>query len=334
MRRRLHWTGRLGWRRALSLLWLLALGAAAALAGLLPDYYLTPDLLHSNAPPLTSGHWLGTDPLGQDVWAALLYGTRTALLVSLPAAGLAAGLGTGLGLLAGYWGNTRLRFALAHWLAAGCAAVSYCLFEVPGTGLAAAWWPLALGSAMLLLGKLLLRLQFLRRRPALPLDGLLLAAITLLAAVPRLLLVLAVAAAFEPTLAGLVVLLTLTSWTQTARLVRAEVQRARRLPFLDAAHMAGLPPWRIMWYHLLPNTWLPIITALPLSIAALIALETTLSFLGVGLPPEVPSWGRLLALSRLAPSSWWLLVFPSVCLLTTTLALRHLLPTSKSYSLK
>ena len=150
--------------------------------------------------------------------------------------------------------------------------------------------------------------------------------ITLLAAVPRLLLVLTVAAASEPTLWGVVLLLTLTSWPQAARLVRAEVSRVRQLPYLEAATAAGLPPWRVIWHHLLPNVWGPVATTIPLSIATLIALETTLSFLGVGLPPDIPSWGRLLAFSRIAQGSWWLLVFPGFCLLATTLSLRQLLP--------
>ena len=107
------------------------------------------------------------------------------------------------------------------------------------------------------------------------------------------------------------------------------MRRVRRLPYMEAAYAAGLPPWRIIRHHLLPNTWRPVITTIPLSIAILIALETTLSFLGVGLPPEVSSWGRLLALSRIAPSSWWLLLFPAFCLLTTTLSLRQILPGSK-----
>jgi len=328
MRRWLKWIQRLGWRRSVAILWLLVLLVAAIRSCLLPDRNLTPDLLNSNAPPFTSGHWLGTDPLGQDVWTLLLYGARTALLVSLPTAGLAIGLGSGLGLVAGYWSDTRLRFALSYWLTGACSATAYILFQASNTA-AMVWWPLVLLAAALLLGKVLSGIPYLRRQLAVPIDKILLAAITLLAALPRLLLVLAVAAAFEPSLLGLVALLTFTSWTQPARLVRAEVIRVSQLPYLEAAHTAGLPAWRIIGYHLLPNAWGPIITTLPLSIAVFITLETTLSFLGVGLPPETPSWGRLLALARLAPSSWWLFVFPGFCLLATALSLRQLLSSGR-----
>ncbi|HEX8427774.1 ABC transporter permease [Hymenobacter sp.] len=311
------------------MLWLVLLGIAATLANLLPAPYLAPNLPNSNVPPLTPGHWLGTDPLGQDVAATLIYGARTALLVSLPAAIISAGLGAGIGLLVGYWGNTQLRFARAYWLTVSCAVLAFTLVKAHGAGTMALWWPLVLSITAFLLGQLLLRFQLLRRTMAVPLDWLLQVAVALLAAIPRLLLVLAVAAAFKITFVSLVLLLAFTSWTQPARLVRAEVRRVGQLLYLEAARAAGLPPWQVMRYHVLPNVLQPVITGLPLSIATFIALETTLSFLGVGLPPEVPSWGRLLALSRFASSSWWLLLFPTICLLATTLSLRQLLLISK-----
>jgi len=318
----------LGWGRRLAILWLTLLVLAASWSCFLPSQALAPDLLNSNEPPLTAGHWLGTDPNGQDVWTSLLYGGRTALLVSLPAAVLTTGLGTGIGLLAGYWGNKQLRFSLSYWVSIFCSIVSYALFTPQSNGITAAWWPFLLITLAVIAGKSLRHYSFFQHQVAVPLDRLVLAGISLLAALPRLLLVLAVASAFEPTLFSLVLLLTLTSWPQSARLVRAAVSRVQQLPYMEAAHSAGLSPWRIIRYHLLPNTWGPVLTTLPLSIAGLISLETTLSFLGVGLPPETPSWGRLLALSRLAPSSWWLLLFPGLCLLATTLSLRQILPIS------
>ncbi|WP_022822264.1 ABC transporter permease [Hymenobacter norwichensis] len=321
-----------GWQQWLAVTWLGLLLLAAVGAGLLPEQYLAPDLLHTSAPPLTPNHGLGTDPLGQDVGMVLLFGARVALCVSLPAALLAAALGTLLGLLAGYWGNQRLQLPACYWLSGFLAAACYVLVTVPSHGLVVWWWPLALGAVAILVGRFLSCITGLRKPIAFPADWLLLTLITLLAALPRLLLVLTVAAASEPTFWGLVVLLTLTTWPQSARLVRAEVQRVRQLPYLEAATAAGLPPWRIVRHHLLPNVWGPIATTIPLSMAALIALETTLSFLGVGLPPEIPSWGRLLAFSRVAPDAWWLLALPGLCLLATTLSLRQLLPVNKQRS--
>ncbi|WP_375437584.1 ABC transporter permease [uncultured Hymenobacter sp.] len=222
-----------------------------------------------------------------------------------------------------------MRFALAYWLAISCAVAGFTLFKAPQASIAAVWWPLMLSATALLAGRFLVRFHILRRPVALPLDWLMQTAIVLLAAIPRLLLILTVAAAFKVTQLSLVLLLAFTSWTQPARLVRAEVRRVRQLSYFEAARAAGLSSWHIMRNHLLPNVLQPVLTGLPLSIAAFIVLETTLSFLGVGLPTEIPSWGRLLALSRFASSSWWLFLFPTICLLATTLSLRQLLLLNK-----
>jgi peptide/nickel transport system permease protein len=139
-----------------------------------------------------------------------------------------------------------------------------------------------------------------------------------------LVLVLALAAVQDASLLGLFVLLTLTYWPESAQLIRAELLRVRALPYIEAAKALGLSGGQILWRHALPNAWRTVRTAFPLSLSALIALETTLSFIGVGLPAEMPSWGRTLAAARLDPTAWWLIVFPAVALASTTLALRQL----------
>lgn len=317
-----RWSRRLGWG------WLALLVAAALSADLLP-LPAFPDLLRANAAPLTSGHLLGTDSQGHDVLGDLIYGARTALLVSVPATLLATALGIVLGGGAGFWGNTGLRFPLAGWLTGGVAAVLYGVFGPDASGGLASWWPLLLLAASSAGSHVFARQHWLQRPISLPLDAGVSAAIVVLAAVPRLVLVLIVAAATESNAVTLTVLLTLVSWPTPARLMRAETRRIRQLPYLEAGQALGLPTYRLLRRHVLPNSWRVLRTSLPMNLAVLIGLETTLSFLGVGLPPELPSWGRLLAASRLAPSSWWLTVFPVAVLLLTALALRQLLPATK-----
>ncbi|WBA40433.1 ABC transporter permease [Hymenobacter canadensis] len=318
-----RWSQRLGWS------WLLLLVAAALLADLLP-LPAFPDLLHTNAPPLTAGHPLGTDPQGHDVLGSLIYGARTVLLVSVPATLLATALGMALGGAAGFWGNTGLRLPLATLLAGGVAALLFVVAGAPATSSLAAWWPVLLLSASILANRLLFRKKWLQQPVALPIDTWVSAAIVALAALPRLVVVLVVAAATEPSTLTLTALLTLVLWPVPARLMRAETRRIQQLPYLEAARALGLPTYSILLHHVLPNSWRVLRVSLPMNLAVLIGLETTLSFLGVGLPPELPSWGRLLAASRLAASSWWLIVFPAVALLFTALALRQLLPAPKA----
>ena len=126
---------------------------------------------------------------------------------------------------------------------------------------------------------------------------------TALDAIPRLVLVVALAAGTGVSGPGLLALLTLTAWPHPARLVRAQMLRVRALPFIEAARAGGVPTGRIWWRHALPHALQPLRTALPLSLADLLGLESTLSFLGLGLPPDVANWGRLLATVRAETSA-------------------------------
>lgn len=311
--------------------WLLLIASVALLAPWLPLPF-SPDSVDLNSiaqPPFlppndatTSRHWLGTDGFGRDVLTALVYGARTALLVSLPAAFAATVLGTFLGSAAGFWGNSGLRIPIVYWLMGGLLFLGLVEFDSEFTSI---WWSLPLGlAAVAVISNPLMHISILRRSWAFPTDRLVLGAASLLASVPRLVLILALAAVQDSSLIGLFLLLTLTYWPEPAHLVRAELLRVRALPYIESARAIGLSGGQILWRHALPNAWRTVRTAFPLSLSALIGLETTLSFLGVGLPPEMPSWGRTLAAARLDPTAWWLVVFPAFALAGTTLALRQL----------
>ena len=214
---------------------------------------------------------------------------------------------------AGFWGN-KLRLPWPLVAAAGSGA--WWTLNLPGAALA-----VALGAGLTL--RLLLRS---RRQPAgpagcpLPLDALVLSTAATLDTVPRLVLVLVLAATTSLTGLGLALLLACTAWPGPARLVRAQMLSVRAQPFVEAARAAGLPAGRVWWRHALPLAVQPLRTALPLSLAGLLGLESTLSFLGVGLPPEVASWGQQLATVRHDSSLWWAFCFPAALLCLSMLS--------------
>jgi peptide/nickel transport system permease protein len=299
--------------------WLVALGLLAVLAPVLPLPYQpsVPDLAHlAEGPSGATRHWLGTDPQGRDVLSGLVFGARTALFLTLPAALLAAAVGGIAGGAAGFWGN-RLRINLMSGVLAATVVVAALahsvVVAVVGGGLVVVLWAgarIARRSIML---------------PA-PLDSLVLGAATGLDTVPRLLLVLALVARGGLSAVALGLVLGLTSWPGPARLVRARMLAVRAQPFVESARASGLAPFRVWWHHALPHALRPLQTALPLSIAGLLGLESTLSFLGVGLPPEVASWGQQLAAARQAPQAWWAILFPALMLATTILSMHFLAP--------
>jgi peptide/nickel transport system permease protein len=300
-------------------------------AGFHPNFL---DLSHVYQPPFASdAHWLGTDQLGRDVWANLLYGCRTAFLVAVPVMVLALVLGTGLGMAAAWFGNKRLHFSLAAALSGALwlFAVWFYVFYRPEfssetgrqvAGLLRFGWLAGISGVAFLLNRLLKTLPFLAQKLPLPLDELLLKTMEVLASVPRLILVLSFAALLSPGIANVVLLLMLTYWIGPARLARAETLKIKQLPYIEAAQASGLPVWQILGRHILPNAAAPLVTAFCFGLSGLLGLEATLSFLGIGLPPETPSLGRMLAGARLNPDAWWLVLFPALLLCFTILAVQ------------
>jgi oligopeptide transport system permease protein len=111
------------------------------------------------------------------------------------------------------------------------------------------------------------------------------------------------------------------AWTTAARVVRASVIEARQQDYVQAARMLGAGHRRIIVRHILPNAMAPAIVVLTITMGALIALEATLSFLGIGLKPPSVSWG--VAISDAQPrlrQAWWPLMWPSTFLALTVLA--------------
>jgi len=304
----------------LAISWLLLLLVIGLLAPWLPLPYpaATPDLLHMATPP-SPPHYLGTDPLGRDVLAGLVAGARRLVLLSLPAVGLATLVGAIAGSAAGFWGDKQLRLPLASagWL------------------LAAGWWLAALPARVLVVSILLAiagaaswyssrQAAGGRRTFPLPLDSLVLGATALLGAVPRLILLVALAAGPPLGSVQLLSLLALVAWPETARLVRAQMLRVRVQPFIEAARASGLPAWRVWLRHALPHACLPLFSFAPLSLAGLVGLENALAFLGVGQAPDQVSWGSLLTTVRQDPTAWWVAAAPGLALLCTLLALQQL----------
>jgi len=142
-------------------------------------------------------------------------------------------------------------------------------------------------------------------------------------AVPRIFLVLAAIAVGHPlSVVPLALLLGLTGWFATSRLVRAEVLSLRERTFVEGARALGVGPWRTIWRHVLPGTSAVVVVAAALGVANVMLLEAGLSFLGVGVQPPVPSWGNMIADARdqLATAPWASL-FPGIAITGVVVAL-------------
>ncbi len=222
----------------------------------------------------TWSHPLGTDDLGQDLLARMLYGGRISLAVGVTAMLIAISIGTLVGAGSGYVGG----------------AVDHALMRVTD----------------------------------------------LFLSLPSLPLLLLIVYLFRDTLkktlgpeAGLFVMIVAVigglRWMPVARLVRAQFLSLREKEFVEAARSLGAPPLRQVVRHILPNAMGPVIVAGSLDVAAAIIAESTLSFLGLGFPPDIPTWGRLLfdAKDNLDFAPHWA-IFPGTAIFLTVLAINYI----------
>ncbi len=142
-----------------------------------------------------------------------------------------------------------------------------------------------------------------------------------LLAIPRLVLLLVIASLWGPGLAVVITVLGLTGWMSVMRLVRADVQGVRALAYVEGAHALGVPSWRVLRRHVLPNAMGSALVAITLGVGNAILLESGLSFLGLGIQPPASSWGNMIAGGRewllVAP---WIALAPGVLLVITVVA--------------
>ena len=205
-------------------------------------------------------HFFGTDQLGRDVFARIVYGTRYSLIIGVGsvAVGLVVGLITGS--LAGFYGGM---------------------------------W-----------------------------DQLVMRANDILYSIPNIMLAVVIVQVLGTSVFSLVIALSISSATSFAKITRAAVMTIRGQEYVESAYAMGLPTWKIILKHIIPNCLSPIIVQVTLAIGSNIIAASSLSFLGVGVPIPTPEWGTMLSDGRqYIRSEPWMCVFPGIAIMLTVLAL-------------
>jgi peptide/nickel transport system permease protein len=152
-------------------------------------------------------------------------------------------------------------------------------------------------------------------------DGILMRLVDTMLSFPKLVLLITVVALFEPSLTIVVLVLGLTLWPSSARIVRGEVLSVREREFIQAARALGLSAPRIIFRHILPNVMGPVIVAATLGIGNIILIEAGLSFLGLSVQSSVPTWGVMIRDGReYMIQAWWVATFPGLAIVFTVVA--------------
>lgn len=215
-------------------------------------------------PPSTE-HLFGTDKLGRDVFARVLYGGRMSIIIGIIGSISGSIIGMVLGCIAGYFG-----------------------------------------------GKI---------------DSLLIRTSEIFQTFPQMILILIIVSVMGQGVRNLIFIFSITGWMTTFRMIRNEFLTLREETFVEVSKAFGMSDVSIMFKQILPNTLSPIIVATTINIAGFILAEAGLSYIGLGVPSSVPTWGNILNAAKtidIITNNWWLWLLPGLVLSIFVLAINFL----------
>lgn len=274
-------------------------------------------------------HWLGTDRLGRDVASGMIHGSRISLMVGFISIIFIFIFGVSLGMLSAYnrqFGFGLNLFQIISILLTLVIGLFYLIFEFQFSNYN--WFSII--GIVVFIGFLIALMYYLGnqmnglKKYAISLDLILMKVIEARKSFPGMFLFLALTGIFAlPSIWNVIFVISLLGWTEFARHARVETMSVLETNYITSARILGLSGFRILFKHVLPNI-LPTLWVLAcFGVAGSILIESTLSYLGIGLPTETVTWGKMMAEGR-NMQSWWMVVFPGLAIFSIIFSLNIL----------
>ena len=247
------------------LCFLIFLVLAAIASGFIYDY--DTDIIQINMSQAlqhpSAEHWFGTDSLGRDIFARVLYGARYSLVIGVGSVGIGLIVGVALGAIAGFYGGI--------------------------------------------------------------IDQIIMRIVDVFYSIPNIMIAVVIVSLLGTSTVNLLIALSFTCATSFTRIARAAVMTIRDQEYVESAYALGLPTWKLIIKHIIPNCLSPIIVQVTLLIGTTIIAASSLSFLGIGVPQPAPEWGAMLSEGRQhIRDASYICIVPGLAIMFTVLALNLL----------
>jgi len=247
------------------IVFIISLVAVSFISGIIYDYdndVIAINMANALQPP-NGQNWFGTDHLGRDIFARLLYGARYSLLIGVGSVSIGLVIGVTLGALAGFYGGI--------------------------------------------------------------VDQVIMRVVDVFYSIPNIMIAVVIVSLLGTSTMNLLIALCFTCATAFTRIARASVMTIRDQEYVEAAYNLGIPTWKIILKHILPNCLSPLIVQVTLLIGNTIINASSLSFLGIGVPSPAPEWGAMLSEGRAQMrTASYICVIPGIAIMLTVLALNLL----------
>lgn len=285
-----------------------------------------------NVTSLYHRHWLGTDLLGRDILAGIIWGSWVALRIGVLAMLLTIIIGTFFGYLSGYVGDGGMKVRPIV-LIISCMVIAIGIFYLSFGGVLIKLFAAAI---------ILVALSFLiyksdsdtysSKLVSIPFDLIVMRFIEIFKSIPDVFLILVlIGIVRQPSITNVIFIIAIVRWPSVARFVRAEILKTKEEQFIESARALGLSSFKIFKDHVLPLSISPVIIASAFGVSTAILLESTLSFLGIGIPLDQVTWGSMLNEARQNFSLWWLAIFPGLMIYLTIFLFNSLGDTVSEY---
>jgi peptide/nickel transport system permease protein len=290
--------------------------------------------------PIRFHHWMGTDAIGADVAAGMVYGIRHSFMIAIGAMLLTTLVALFMGIISGYYAGVGMSFNSAkliscilmiagvcfigkHALAEQLFLIYPALDSFKGSSVLAAliFFVILFSGYKILSRGLQLIPRLYSKNIVVDVDYWISVLTQIVVSVPNIILIIALSVIFKPSIMMLIVVFGILQWTDLSRMIRQEVIRMRTGGFVDASIVGGLSHRQIIFRHIIPNLKSVIIPVFIYGMAIVILTESGLSFLGFGVNPGTVTLGNLLSQAKENMLAWWLLLFPGLTIFLTLISL-------------